>query len=74
MGLNVPTDLSIAGFDNIPESTATHPPLTTVDQSIQELGSIAVELLIDVIEGNQIEKPAAIRTDRTHRAWLLSSH
>ena len=37
-----PTDLSVVGFDNIPESALTDPPLTTVDQSIQALGHEAV--------------------------------
>ena len=34
----MPEDLSVVGFDNIPESALTDPPLTTVDQSIQALG------------------------------------
>ena len=49
-GLSVPDDLSVVGFDNIPESALTDPPLTTVDQSIQSLGEEAVRLLIDLIE------------------------
>ena len=43
--LRVPDDLSVVGFDNIPESALTDPPLTTVDQSIQALGDEAVRLL-----------------------------
>ena len=50
LGLPVPDDLSIVGFDNIPESALTDPPLTTVDQSIQAIGREAVRLLIDLIE------------------------
>jgi LacI family transcriptional regulator len=50
LGLSVPDDLSVVGFDNIPESALTDPPLTTVDQSIQSLGHEAVRLLIDLIE------------------------
>ena len=49
-GLRVPEDLSVVGFDNIPESALTDPPLTTVDQSIQALGEEAVRLLADLIE------------------------
>ncbi len=45
--------MSVVGFDNIPESALVEPPLTTIDQSIQEMGHLAVELLIDVIEGHR---------------------
>jgi LacI family transcriptional regulator len=51
LGLEVPRDVSVVGFDNIPESAVIEPPLTTIDQSIQEMGRRAVELLIAVIEG-----------------------
>ena len=59
LGLTVPGDLSVIGFDNIPQSAMTDPPLTTVDQSIQALGHEAVRVLIDLIErpGEQGEDP-----------------
>lgn len=50
LGLSVPDDVSVVGFDNIPESALTDPPLTTVDQSIQALGIEAVRMLLDRIE------------------------
>ena len=50
LGLSVPDDLSVVGFDNIPESALVDPPLTTVDQSIQAMGREAVRLLIGLIE------------------------
>lgn len=50
LGLSIPDDLSVVGFDNIPESALTDPPLTTIDQSIQAMGQAAVEILIDLIE------------------------
>ncbi len=50
LGLSVPVDLSVVGFDNIPESALVDPPLTTVDQSIQAMGQEAVRLLIELIE------------------------
>lgn len=59
LGLDVPGDVSVVGFDNIPESALIEPPLTTIDQSIQEMGRQAVELLIDLIEGNT-ERPQQI--------------
>lgn len=51
MGLSVPDDLSVVGFDNIPESALNSPPLTTVDQSIQRMGFEAVRLLVSLIKG-----------------------
>jgi LacI family transcriptional regulator len=59
LGLAIPGDVSVVGFDNIPESALIEPPLTTIDQSIQEMGRQAVELLIDLIEGNT-ERPQRI--------------
>ena len=50
LGLRVPEDLSVIGFDNVPESALGSPPLTTVEQPIQKMGSEAVRLLIDLIE------------------------
>jgi LacI family transcriptional regulator len=50
LGLRVPDDLSVVGFDNVPESALTDPPLTTVDQSIQQLGEVAARTLIGLIE------------------------
>jgi LacI family transcriptional regulator len=51
LGLRVPQDLSIVGFDNIPESALCSPPLTTVDQPIRTMGQRAIELLVRLIRG-----------------------
>ena len=56
LGIEVPHDLSVIGFDNVPESALTHPPLTTVDQSIQSLGYEAVRTLIDLIEQPELRR------------------
>jgi LacI family transcriptional regulator len=50
LGLDVPRDLSVIGFDNVPESALSEPPLTTIEQPIQQMGFEAVELLIGLIE------------------------
>ncbi len=50
LGLRVPEDVAIAGFDNIPLASFTTPPLTTVEQPIAEQGSAAATFLLDRIE------------------------
>jgi LacI family transcriptional regulator len=55
-GLRVPADLSVVGFDNVPESALCMPPLTTVDQPIREMGRRAVESLVGLIRGEQPER------------------
>ncbi|MFC4532147.1 LacI family DNA-binding transcriptional regulator [Sphaerisporangium dianthi] len=51
LGLSVPGDLSVAGFDNIPESALAEPGLTTVDQSMYRLGYEAAHLLKSLVSG-----------------------
>jgi LacI family transcriptional regulator len=41
--------VSVVGFDDLPEVRWSSPPLTTVRQPIQRLGSLAAETLIDLI-------------------------
>lgn len=48
-GLSVPSDLSVIGFDNIPESALATPSLTTIDQSIQDMGYEAALMLMRII-------------------------
>lgn len=49
-GLDVPNDLSIVGFDDIPAATYAHPPLTTVRQPSRVMGHVAAERLLALIE------------------------
>jgi LacI family transcriptional regulator, galactose operon repressor len=55
LGLRVPDDLSVVGFDNVPESALTSPPLTTVHQPIREMGQSAIDMLIRLIRGDDSE-------------------
>jgi LacI family transcriptional regulator len=49
-GLMLPRDISVVGFDDIPQATFVHPPLTTVRQPLEEMGSHAARLLLGYIE------------------------
>jgi LacI family transcriptional regulator, galactose operon repressor len=62
LGLSVPGDLSVVGFDNVPESAMCTPPLTTVEQPIQEMGKRAVEMLLRLIAG-QATEPSHVTLD-----------
>jgi LacI family transcriptional regulator len=54
-GLRVPEELSIAGFDDIDLAQATRPRLTTVRQPLQEMGRLAVSLLIRLMERQRLD-------------------
>lgn len=56
-GFDVPRDISIVGFDDIPESAHFWPPLTTVRQDFGSLGVLCVTMLLDAI--HQAEDPSA---------------
>jgi LacI family transcriptional regulator len=53
-GLRIPDDVSIIGFDDIPQATQVHPALTTVRQPLAEMGRRAAQLLF-----TQINEPDA---------------
>lgn len=50
-GVNIPNDIGIVGFDNVPLAAFTTPPLTTVDQPTGEQGRQAALMLLERIEG-----------------------
>ncbi len=49
--IRVPEDLAVIGFDNLDEAPYFTPALTTVQQPLRELGSLAVKTLLEQIEG-----------------------
>ena len=55
-GLRVPGDIEVAGFDDVPMASYYHPTLTTVRQPIEEMGRLASEKLIRLIEGDDIDR------------------
>ena len=65
LGLSIPEDLGIVGFDDIPEAAYFYPPLTTVQQDTRRLGAIAVERINTLIQANLEEETVGPTT-----SWL----
>ncbi len=64
-GKRVPEDISIVGFDDIPQAAYSHPALTTVRQPLQQMGRLATQMLIDMIRdesfaGRKIDLPTEL--------------
>lgn len=55
-GLEVPTDISVVGFDNRDASAYCHPRLTTVELPLREMGTAAARTLIDLIGRHRPEE------------------
>ncbi|MDI6725478.1 MAG: LacI family DNA-binding transcriptional regulator [Smithellaceae bacterium] len=55
-GLTVPSDVAVAGFDNIPLSSYFDPSLTTVEVPMYQLGAASIKTLIDLLAGNNYDK------------------
>jgi LacI family transcriptional regulator len=83
LGVKVPTDVALAGFDDFDLAELTSPPLTVVRQPAQELGRVAASLLFERIErgespktGRRIVLPVEIVLRRScgckHRTAVLA--
>jgi LacI family transcriptional regulator len=56
-GINIPEQLAVIGFDNIPESAYFYPSLTTISQDLQLLGGQAVQNVVEMIQARQENRP-----------------
>jgi len=54
VGLHVPNELSLVGFDNLEVSASLTPPLTTVAQDTAGIGAEAAYRLLNLIEGDSV--------------------
>jgi LacI family transcriptional regulator len=76
-GLRIGHDVSIIGFDDIFLSSQTYPPLTTVRQPLEEMGGVALDTLVMLLEGrtsfsSQRELPTElIIRETTGRSLLI---
>jgi len=72
-GLRIPEDISVIGFDDIPDAQWTHPPLTTVRQPMREMGRRATQMLLNAIADpdapqERIELPTELVVRHTSQA------
>ena len=63
-GLTVPGDISVVGYDDLPFSRYTSPPLTTIHQPVFDMGGLAAMCVIEQVEGRLLA-PAKRHLDVT---------
>lgn len=49
-GLRIPEDISVIGFDNIPQTALVYPKLTTIHQPLEQMGQVAVKMLLEQLD------------------------
>lgn len=64
LGLRVPDDLSVVGFDDVPEATRRALPLTTIQQPMRRLGAVAADMVVTLLSGGEIEEMNVILPTR----------
>ncbi|CAM3796492.1 MULTISPECIES: LacI family DNA-binding transcriptional regulator [Paenibacillus] len=62
-GIRVPDDISIVGFDDIFLAEHMNPPLTTIRQPKYEIGSLAAHLIVQLLEGLELEHEYVLSTE-----------
>jgi LacI family transcriptional regulator len=53
-GLDVPSEFSVVGFDDLPQAAQSFPGLTTVRQPLHDMGATAARALLSLIDGQQL--------------------
>jgi DNA-binding LacI/PurR family transcriptional regulator len=71
-GLRVPADMSVIGFDDIPECAFILPPLTTVKQDFPAVGELAVALLVAAISGQELPDTTPLAAELIVRASVAA--
>jgi DNA-binding LacI/PurR family transcriptional regulator len=62
--LSVPDDISVVGFDDLPEARWVTPALTTIRQPLSEMAATALRLLLRLMDG---DRPEGTRTELSTR-------
>lgn len=67
-GIRVPDDMSVVGFDDLPDARHFLPPLTTVRQDFRALGRLVIRELIAAMDGREVEESEHIEPTLVVRA------
>lgn len=65
MGLKIPDEVSLIGFDNMEVSRVTHPPLTIVTQPLEQIGTHVAKLLLEHLMSDVPSAPITISLSTT---------
>ena len=68
LGLDVPGDISLVGFDDVPRASTWEPPLTTIRQPMVDKGRAAAELLLEQIDGGAAPRRVELPIELVVRA------
>jgi DNA-binding LacI/PurR family transcriptional regulator len=55
-GLRVPREVALIGFDDSPLAEALHPTLTSVRMPVEEIGALATQMLVKLVQGEEVEQ------------------
>jgi LacI family transcriptional regulator len=67
-GLRIPADLAVIGFDGLPLTAFTSPPLSTIEQPVAAMSAAAIAMLLDRIRGTAPSEPRV----KTFQATLVA--
>jgi LacI family transcriptional regulator len=73
LGIKIPAELSVAGFDDTPIAESIWPPLTTVHQPIAEMAAAAVTMAHDLVKRSRSDAQAAVSHQRCKFSLTLRS-
>src|SRR5262245_2681482 len=63
-GLRIPEDISIIGFDDIPQASHVHPQLTTIRQPLEQMGRLAARMLLrQIVDRQQLAQRVDLPTE-----------
>jgi LacI family transcriptional regulator len=73
-GLSVPAQVSVVGFDDLPEAAYFSPPLTTVAQNFRAQGRLAIDQLLRMIDGSSLQDVGSMAPTLRVRASTAPAH
>ncbi|WKK73159.1 LacI family DNA-binding transcriptional regulator [Rathayibacter oskolensis] len=66
-GRRVPADVSVVGFDDVVVATTSDPTLTTVRQPLEDMGRVAAETVLAVVQGREVDRQPILATTLVQR-------